>query len=112
SPALKGLTRGHTTNRSRQRIGKSLVTVQIALSLLLLVGAGLLARSLDNLHNVDPGFYPNNVLMLDINLENLDREEGKPDFAVEQSRLLNLYRQLEIRLNSIAGVRSASFSWL
>ena len=112
SPALKGLTRGQTTNRGRQRIGKSLVTGQIALSLLLLVGAGLLARSLENLHSVDPGFYPNNVLMLNINIENLEHEEGKPDFAVEQTRLLNLYRLLDTRLNGIAGVRSASFSWL
>ena len=49
---------------SRLDLRKSLVVVQVALSLLLLVGAGLFVRSLANLHDLDPGFLRENVLLI------------------------------------------------
>jgi predicted permease len=62
APALKGDPAGG----SRSRLLSALVTTQVALSLLLLVGAGLFVRTLQNLHAVDPGFRSDGVLLVDL----------------------------------------------
>ena len=110
--ALKGPTRTQTGSRPRQRFSRVLLVSQVALSLLLLIAAGLLAHSLANLHQVDPGFRLQNVLMLEVHMEDVERVQGKPDFAIAQKRLPIMLRDLEGRLNALAGVRSASVSWL
>ncbi len=51
----------------RYRLGKSLVVVQVAISLVLLVGAGLLARTLANLNDFYPGFNRDKVLLFSVN---------------------------------------------
>jgi putative ABC transport system permease protein len=53
---------GSTGGRRRQRTQKGLIVGEVALALVLLVGAGLLVRSFARLSEVDPGFDPNNVL--------------------------------------------------
>jgi predicted permease len=109
---LKGSTRTQTGSRPRQRFSRALLVSQVALSLLLLIGAGLLAHSLANLHRLDPGFRLQNVLMMEVHMEDLEQIQGKPDFAVEQKRLPVLLRDMDERLNALPGVRSASASWL
>src|SRR5262249_5293573 len=64
APTLRAITRG--SGGTRQRINLILVTCQIALSLLLVIGAGLLIRSLHNLHSLDLGFRPENALIFDV----------------------------------------------
>jgi len=110
--ALKGSSRTQTGGRPRQRFSRLLLVSQVALSLVLLIGAGLLAHSLANLHRLDTGFRLQNVLMLEVHMEDVERVQGKPDFAVAQTRLPGVFRELEERLNTLAGVRSASISWL
>ena len=112
SASLKGSARIQTASRPRQRLGRALLVAQVALCLLLLTGAGLLVRSLTHLHGVAPGFRTQNVLIMGVHMEDLERITGKPDFAVEQKRLPGQYRALETRLNALPGVRSASISWL
>jgi len=84
---------------ARNRFGKTLVLLQAALSLVLIVGATLLARSLRNLETLNPGFDRNNVLMLD-----LDAEGG----GYKGSRLNDYYQQLLVRVGQVPGVHSAS----
>jgi predicted permease len=83
----------------RYRLGKSLVVIQVALSLVLVVGAGLLARSLANLRDFHPGFNRDHVLLVTINPAII----GYKDFAP-------LYEQLLNRMRAIPGVRAASYS--
>src|SRR5262249_17511178 len=98
SDVLRADTR---VTQSRSRLLSLLVTVQVALALLLLVGAGLFARTLQNLLNVDPGFRREGVLLV-----NLDgQREG-----YRGARLTELYRNLLDRVRATPGVVSASIA--
>ncbi len=66
--SLKSETRGGTAGRAAQRLRHSFLIAQIALSLVLLTGAGLLAVSLQRATAVSPGFQPNHVLTAQISL--------------------------------------------
>jgi putative ABC transport system permease protein len=58
-----------TIGRSKHRVRSLLIVVQVAVSFLLLIGAGLMLRSFANLQHVDPGFQPENVLTMQIGLD-------------------------------------------
>ena len=68
---LKAGGRGNTADRDRFGLRRGLVTVQVALSLVLLVGALLFSRSLGKLLSVDPGFRANGILITDLDLTEL-----------------------------------------
>jgi len=89
--------------RSRSLLAKALVVSQVALSAVLLIGAGLLIRSLVNLRNVDTGFNKENVLVVGVDTPSVGYKEDDP-------RLTALYRQVEERVSQTPGVRAASFS--
>lgn len=80
---------------------KGLVVAQVTLSLLLLIGAGLFIRSLQNLRDLDPGFKTRNLLSFSVN----PTLNGYKD---ARSRLF--YRQLEEAMNRLPGVQSASLA--
>jgi len=101
--ALKDQGRAGTSKRTRQYLGRALVVVQVALSLLLLVGSGLLIRSFRNLHNIPLGFRPEQVLIFDLAHNAQDR---KPE------AMARVARQVHERVTQIAGVKSASVSGL
>lgn len=85
--------------RPRFEAGRALVVFQIAASLLLMVGAGLLVRSLVDLENQNLGFNPEHVLLVSID----------PELAgYKSSELPALYHELVDRMNALPGVRSAS----
>ncbi len=87
---------------SRRSIGtKSLVAAQVALSLLLLVGAGLFLRTLSNLENQNLGFEENNVLLFTL--------DGRND-GYSGARLAVLYGQILQKIQTVPGVRSATES--
>jgi predicted permease len=80
----------------------ALVTGQIALSLTLLIGAGLFVRSLRNAAATDLGFDPENLLIASIDLQNDIRS---PDQAVSR------YDEILERIKTLPGVRSAALAW-
>ncbi len=102
---LAGLSSSSTaaTYRRGRRfgLGGSLVVLQVALSVVVLTGAGLLLRTLDKLRNVDPGFDTHNILLFSVN----------PSFAGYQAnRIPELYQNLQQRLAVLPGVTSSSYS--
>jgi predicted permease len=101
--SLKEQSRGAIGVRGQTRAGRSLVALQLALSLPLLVGAGLLARTVYNLQHADLGFPSDRLLLVRVDL----REAG-----YEPARREGVLRELVDEIARIPGVRSASFSQL
>src|SRR5262249_45889783 len=77
----------------------ALVTVEVALALMLMFGAGLLVRSLGRLRGVDPGFEPRNVLRAQLSIP-----ESK--YPAEDSRR-RFYEQALARVRALPGVKAA-----
>jgi len=84
------------------RVRSGLVIVEIALALMLLVGAGLLLRSFVKLQNVDPGFNPANVLTARFGLP--------PSAYPNRQQVANFHNQLQERLKALPGVQSVAYS--
>ena len=98
--ALKDGSRG-TAGLSKLRAGRLLVVFQVALSVLLLAGAGLCVTTFSNVRRIPVGFRPEGVLLF-----NLD----PPRLRYSEDRLAALVEQLRDRLNAVPGVQSATFS--
>jgi putative ABC transport system permease protein len=60
--------RGHAGSHSSQRLGRGIVAAQIAITLVLVIGAGLLGRSLKKVLDVDPGFQVDKIVTMDVSL--------------------------------------------
>ncbi len=95
------LKQGRRTTGSVSRLSKGLIVAQVALSLLLLVGAGLFIRTLYNLQQVDLGFNQERLLLF-----SLQPKQG----GYKDERLIQFYQDLFARLDNLPGVRAASFS--
>jgi macrolide transport system ATP-binding/permease protein len=97
--ALKDTTAqaGH----SRSRLRSVLVVAQLALSLMILIGAGLMVRALQQLQTMSPGFDPSNALTVsfDLGLQGYDKAKGA-----------HFYQQVVERVESLPGVKSASLT--
>ena len=88
---------------ARRELGKLVVIAQIALSLPLVVGAGLFVRTLENLENQDLGFNRQNLLLFGI-------DPARSGY--QGTREMNLYGQLLERVQALPGVQSATLSRL
>src|SRR5262249_23092236 len=98
-PALRDESFAAARGIRRFNMRNSLVIAQVALSLTLLIGAGLFLRSLQRMNSVDPGFDASRVLTasLNINLLRYTRPQGR-----------EFYRRVIERVESLPGVESAS----
>ncbi|HXW90398.1 MAG TPA: ABC transporter permease [Terriglobales bacterium] len=109
TPALKegaariiiGSGSGAQSSGRRQRLSQALVVVQIAMSLVLLIGAGLFVRSLTKLENENVGFDRRNLLLFTM---------AATQAGYKADRLATFYEQLQKRIEAIPGVRSVCFS--
>ncbi len=90
-----------TTGAGREVTRKTLLVVEVSLALVLLVGAGLLVRSMMRVLNVNPGFNPENLLTMRVML---------PSEAYPVSRRQAFYDDSLTRLGSLPGVRSAALT--
>jgi predicted permease len=95
--------RGAISVASRTPLAKALIVSEVALSLMLLIGAGLFLRTLVNLSNVDTGFNKENVLLFGIDPPSVGYKEDL--------RVVSLYQQIEQRVSALPGVRAASISF-
>jgi macrolide transport system ATP-binding/permease protein len=102
-PVLKETRAGGPRSRARLgfSLGRMLVVSQMAICLLLLVGAELFVRTLSNLQSLEVGFQRENILLFKLNA----RQAGHRD-----PEILSFYSDLEKRLAAIPGVRSASMA--
>jgi len=96
--AMRSGGRGLTSGRERNGLRRTLVTAQVALSLVLLVGAVLFVRSLQNLLAVQPGFRPEGIVAVEADL-------GR---AFPKERRAQTFLELEQRLAAQPGVASVS----
>jgi predicted permease len=105
TPALKpGTGSSAAGGRVRSRwfnVGNSLVIAQVALTIVVLVGAGLLVRTLQNLRNIDPGFDTSHMLNFGVDLRLAGYKGPQADIAIGN---------LQKRLSAIPGVTSVSYS--
>ncbi len=94
---------GRTTGRKAQAWWRAgLTTAEIALSLMLLVGAGLLLKSFVTLMGIDLGFQPERVVAMNIRLPELRYRGAEPR--------LQFFQQLEQRVRALPGVQSAAYA--
>ncbi|MGA3189232.1 MAG: ABC transporter permease [Bryobacteraceae bacterium] len=100
APTLKDQV-GAITSTSSIGLRKSLVVAQVTISLLLLIGAGLFIRSLQNLKTLDPGFKTRNLLTFSI-------DPPLNGYKPERSR--EILRQIYENLNALPGVEAASLA--
>jgi hypothetical protein len=91
----------HTVAASRNALSKGLLVAQVAISLVLLVGAGLFLRTVQNLRHVDVGFNAQNLVLFRVNPQ-LNRYDEK--------RIPLLYRDTLDRIRAVPGVREAGVS--
>jgi putative ABC transport system permease protein len=101
--AMKAQARGVVEGHTRFRLGKSLVVAQVALSLVLIVAAGLLVGTLNNLSRIDPGFSADGVMLATVDLRRAD---------IASDALGSTHRRILERVRAMPGVVSASSSEL
>ena len=97
--ALKAGSRGMTDGRERFGLRRVLVVLQVALSLVLIVGALLFVRSLRNLMTLDPGFRQDHLLFVSLDLRRA---------AIPAARRIGVAEQITDRLRGLPGVSGAS----
>jgi putative ABC transport system permease protein len=96
--SLKDGARGAGESFRRQRMRNLLVVAEVALSLVLLVGAGLMIKSFMRVQQIDPGFNPDHVLTMRFSLPQVKYTEPKQQRA--------FFQQLESRIKALPGVES------
>ncbi|MBL8229491.1 MAG: ABC transporter permease [Bryobacterales bacterium] len=103
-PRMEKMTARWTTeSRERRHAHDALVITQVALAMVLLIGAGLLLRTVQALRNVDPGFaHPETIQAVRISVP--------AAHVTEQLRVLRLYEAVRTRFKSIGGVDSVSIT--
>jgi putative ABC transport system permease protein len=90
--------RGQAGSQGSQRIGRVIVAAQIAITLVLVVGAGLLGRSLMKVLEVNPGFRVDKIVTMDVSLPWVEDPKAKAGQAILFSNLID-------RLKQVPGVR-------
>jgi predicted permease len=102
NPSLQESGRGHSQGPEHQRLRVAFVIVEVALSVMLLVGAGLLVRSFQRVLGTNPGFRPEHVLTASIDLP--------PTEYSQDEKVASFYKQLMEKLRQTPGIAAAGGS--
>jgi putative ABC transport system permease protein len=94
--ALREGSRGATSSRARLRWRQSLVMAEVALAVVLVVGAGLMIRSVRNLLSIDAGFRPDGVLTMQVSTPT--------SFYPDSLRVIAFWTELQRRVAGVPGV--------
>src|SRR5205085_3052045 len=87
-------SREQAGSRASQNIGRAIVAAQIAITLVLVIGAGLLGRSLMKVLEVNPGFRVNKIVTMDVSLPAVEDPKAKASQASFFSNLIERLRQV------------------
>ena len=104
---LKEASRGQSSTAVSSRLRGLLVISQVALTLVLLIGAGLLGKSFVELLRVDPGFRPESVVAMDVSFPSPENVSLASPQNEQQQRLRRFHQQLLERLDQLPGVIAA-----
>src|SRR5207247_3832900 len=86
--------RGQAGSQGSQRVGRAIVAAQMAITLVLVVGAGLLGRSLMKVLEVNPGFRVDKVIAMDVSLPWVEDPKAKAGQGIFFSRLIERLKQI------------------
>src|SRR5262245_32046654 len=106
--------RGVASGRAERRLFGALVVAEIALAILLMIGAGLLMRSYANLAAVHPGFNPDRLLSFfmyvpgRVDAKVVTNAEGRPEMRASYLPMANFFRELEERIRGVSGVAAVA----
>jgi putative ABC transport system permease protein len=106
--ALKEGGHGATASRRRNQIRNGLVVTEIALALVLLIGAGLLIKSYARLQNVHPGFNPHNVLTMEISLPQPKYPAPDTFFYLGTETTIRFFAEANRRIAKLPGVQASA----
>ena len=95
---------------SSRRIRRALVVAEFALAIVLLVGAGLLVRSWWNVNNIDPGFRPERVLMMELSTPTTLQAATAGEAISVSAQRIHLYRRVLEHIQAVPGVESAGIA--
>jgi len=106
--------RGVASGRAERRLFGGLVVAEIALAVLLMIGAGLLMRSYTNLTKVNPGFNPDRLLTFFMYVPGraeatvVRNAEGRQEVRGSYFPMANFFRELEERIKGVSGVAAVA----
>lgn len=102
SAALSEEGRGGSAGRRQMRLRESLIVVEVALTLVLLAGGGLLARSLEQVLAINPGFRTDDALVADLTMNSQSENGGVARRVRDQAEVVS-------RLTALPGVQAVGF---
>src|SRR5271156_88364 len=91
-----------------QRLGRTIVVAQLATTMILLVGAGLLARSLLRVLSIEPGFHTENIVTMDLAFPALDRTLPELPSDADKAKRVGEIDEIFSRLRNLPGVNSVA----
>ena len=108
--ALKEGGRSSTTGARRNQVRNSLVVAEIALALVLLVGAGLLLKSYARVQNIDPGFDRRNILTAELDLSETKYPQRGSDNYNHGAAMTNFWNEALRRVQQLPGIEAAGLT--